>query len=158
MMNTHLSYHNHAHCQADLITRAEDICRARGSKLTDQRRDILACVAEGHAAVGAYEIIEKMAKNGVRHAPVTIYRALDFLTDHGLVHKIECRNAYVACSHAHPGKPAALLICEKCGIVAEVDAPDMSQTIVRKAKGLGFKPRQTVLELMGTCQSCERAH
>lgn len=157
-MDVHSTRHNHAHCQADLISRAEDVCRARGSKLTEQRRDILTCVAEGHAAVGAYEIIEKMAKNGVRHAPVTIYRALEFLTDHGLVHKIECRNAYVACSHAHQGKPAALLICETCGIVEEVDAPDMAETISKKAKGLGFKPRQTVMELMGTCQSCVRAN
>jgi Fur family transcriptional regulator, zinc uptake regulator len=158
MMNMTAPHHDHAHCKAELISRAEEICKSRGSRLTGQRRDILACVAEGHAAVGAYEIIEKMAKTGVRHAPVTIYRALEFLTDHGLVHKIECRNAYVACSHSHEGKPAALLICEKCGLVAEVDAPDMSQTIARKAKGLGFTPRQTVLELMGTCQSCERAH
>jgi Fur family transcriptional regulator, zinc uptake regulator len=157
-MSASIARHNHAHCQAALIARAEEICRDRGSRLTEQRRDILSCVAEGHAAMGAYDIIEKMARKGTRHAPVTIYRALEFLTDHGLVHKIECRNAYVACSHAHQGKPAALLICETCGIVAEVDAPDMVQTIARKAKNLGFKPRQTVLELMGTCHSCERAH
>jgi Fur family transcriptional regulator, zinc uptake regulator len=157
-MSASIARHNHAHCQAELIARAEEICRERGSRLTEQRRDILSCVAEGHAALGAYDIIEKMARKGTRHAPVTIYRALEFLTDHGLVHKIECRNAYVACSHAHQGKPAALLICETCGIVAEVDAPDMAQTIARKAKNLGFKPRQTVLELMGTCHSCERAH
>jgi Fur family transcriptional regulator, zinc uptake regulator len=150
--------HDHAQCKKELILRAEAICRGRGSRLTDQRRDILACVAEGHAAMGAYDIIEKMAKRGVRHAPVTIYRALEFLTDHGLVHKIECRNAYVACSHAHQGKPAALLICEKCGVVAEVDAPEMAHTISKKARGLGFRPRQTVMELMGTCQNCERAH
>jgi Fur family transcriptional regulator, zinc uptake regulator len=157
-MNFDPSHHNHADCQADLISRAEEICLARGSKLTGQRRDILACVAEGHSAVGAYEIIEKMAKTGARHAPVTIYRALDFLTELGLVHKIRCRNAYVACSHAHEGKPAALLICETCGIVAEVDAPDLAQTIARRARGLGFTPRQAVMELMGTCQSCEQAH
>jgi Fur family transcriptional regulator, zinc uptake regulator len=158
MLDPH-AFHDHARCQSKLILRAEEICRERGSRLTDQRRDILTCVAEGHSAVGAYDIIDRMEKaSGVRHAPVTIYRALEFLTDHGLVHKIACRNAYVACSHAHEGKPAALLVCETCGMVAEVDAPEMAQAVSRKAKSIGFTPRQTVLELTGTCQACERTH
>ena len=72
-------------------------------------------------AAGAYDIIERMAEQGPRPAPITVYRALDFLAAHGLVHKIESRNAFVACSHSHEGEPAALLVCEACGTVAELD-------------------------------------
>jgi len=150
-------HHDHAHCTADLIARAERTCERRGSKLTGQRREILSSVAQSHSAVGAYDIIERMAEHGPRPAPITVYRALDFLLAHGLVHKIECRNAFVACSHSHEGQPAALLICETCGTVAELDAPEIFERIAQKAKAQKFSPARTVIEMSGTCGSCARA-
>jgi Fur family zinc uptake transcriptional regulator len=149
-------HHNHAHCTADLIARAERTCERRGSKLTGQRREILSSVAQSHSAVGAYDIIERMAEHGPRPAPITVYRALDFLLAHGLVHKIESRNAFVACSHSHEGQPAALLICETCGTVAELDAPEIFERIAQKAKAQKFSPAHTVIEMSGTCGSCAR--
>ena len=107
--------HNHHRCTDELIARAERMCSRRGARLTAQRREVLACIAQSHAAAGAYEIIDRMTVYGARPAPITIYRALDFLLAHGLVHKIESRNAYVACSHAHDGVPAALLIGGQLG-------------------------------------------
>ena len=151
-------HHDHAHCTADLIARAERTCERRGSKLTGQRREILSSVAQSHSAVGAYDIIERMAEHGPRPAPITVYRALDFLLAHGLVHKIESRNAFVACSHSHEGEPAALLICETCGTVAELDAPEIFQRIGEKAKAQKFNPAHTLIEMSGTCGSCAGNH
>ena len=150
-------HHDHTHCTADLIARAERTCERRGSKLTGQRREILSSVAQSHSAVGAYDIIERMAKHGPRPAPITVYRALDFLLAHGLVHKIESRNAFVACSHSHEGQPAALLICQTCGTVAELDVPEIFERIVQRAKAQKFSPAHTVIEMSGTCGSCARA-
>jgi Fur family zinc uptake transcriptional regulator len=150
-------HHDHAHCTADLIARAERTCERRGSKLTGQRREILSSVAQSHSAVGAYDIIERMAEHGPRPAPITVYRALDFLLAHGLVHKIESRNAFVACSHSHEGQPAALLICETCGTVSELDAPDIFERLAGKAKAQKFSPSHTVIEMSGTCGACARA-
>lgn len=149
--------HDHDHCTADLLDRAERMCERRGARLTDQRRDILACVAQSHAAVGAYDIIERMAAIGARPAPITVYRGLDFLLAHGLVHKIESRNAFVACSHPHDGEPAALLICEDCGSVAELDAPDTFEDLSRSAAVQGFKAKRAVIELSGRCGHCAKA-
>ena len=92
-------------------------------------------MAQSHSAVGAYDIIERMAEHGPRPAPITVYRALDFLLAHGLVHKIESRNAFVACSHSHEGQPAALLICETCGTVSELDAPEVFRAHHREGQG-----------------------
>ena len=150
-------HHDHAHCTADLIARAERTCERRGSKLTGQRREILSSVAQSHSAVGAYDIIERMAEHGPRPAPITVYRALDFLLAHGLVHKIESRNAFVACSHSHEGQPAALLICEACGTVAELDAPEIFERVAEKAKARKFSPAHTMIEMSGTCGACARA-
>jgi Fur family zinc uptake transcriptional regulator len=105
-------HHDHAHCTADLIARAERTCERRGSKLTGQRREILASVAQSHSAVGAYDIIERMAEHGPRPAPITVYRALDFLLAHGLVHKIESRNAFVPVPISR-GQLAALLTAKR---------------------------------------------
>jgi Fur family zinc uptake transcriptional regulator len=146
--------HDHRHCTEDLIARAERLCGRRGARLTPQRRDVLSCVAQSHAATGAYELIDRMAGHGARPAPITIYRALDFLLAHGLVHKIESRNAYVACSHPHEGKPAALLICEACGTVAELDAPESFAALSRGAEEQGFKASRTVVEMSGHCGHC----
>ncbi|CAN5244960.1 transcriptional repressor [soil metagenome] len=146
--------HDHDHCTSDLVTRAERICARRGSRLTAQRRDVLACVAQSHAAAGAYEIIERMAVQGPRPAPITVYRALDFLLAHGLVHKIESRNAYVACSHAHDGEPAALLVCEACGNVSELDVPEAFDALAHKATAQGFRSARAIVELTGRCGAC----
>jgi Fur family zinc uptake transcriptional regulator len=147
-------HHNHADCTAELLSRAERTCERRGSRLTGQRRDVLNCVAESHAAVGAYDITDPMASRGSRPAPITVYRALDFLLAHGLVHKIESRNAFVACSHPHEGRPAAMLVCERCGLVAELDAPDVFDRLGKAAGGQGFAVRHTVVEMTGLCQAC----
>lgn len=150
--------HDHAHCTADLIARAERTCARRGSKLTAQRRDVLACVAESHSAAGAYDIIERMAKVGPRPAPITVYRALDFLQAHGLVHRIASRNSFVACSHAHEGAPAALLICVACGTVAELDVPETFATLNSAALAHGFRAEHVIVEIAGTCGACGGPH
>jgi Fur family zinc uptake transcriptional regulator len=70
------------------------------------------------------------------------------------VHKIESRNAFIACSHAHEGEPAALLICEGCGIVAELDSPETFSTLAKQAAMQGFRAQRTVIEMSGRCGHC----
>jgi Fur family zinc uptake transcriptional regulator len=156
-MNFPAPHHDHAHCTAELLARAERTCERRGSRLTGQRRDVLNCVAQSHSAVGAYDIIERMASHGPRPAPITVYRALDFLEAHGLVHKIESRNAFIACSHPHEGQPAAMLVCERCGLVAELDAPQVFTTLETAAQAQGFNIHRSVVELTGLCAACGKA-
>jgi Fur family zinc uptake transcriptional regulator len=153
-MSSTTPHHNHELCAANLISRAERACARRGSRLTDQRREVLACVAESHAAVGAYHIIERMAERGSRPAPISVYRALDFLLAHGLVHKIESRNAFVACSHPHDGLPAVMLICDTCGLVAELDAAEVFDRLRMAAASDGFASERIMVEIAGQCRFC----
>ncbi len=103
--------HDHSHCTRELLERAERVCLGAGARLTPLRRKVLRSVADSHRASGAYDIIERLAKTGPRPAPISIYRALEFLRGHGLVHKIESRNAFVACTHGEHDGDAVLLIC-----------------------------------------------
>ena len=146
--------HDHAKCRQTLISRAEQICAQRGSRFTEQRKQVLTSVAESHNAVGAYEIIERMAAAGARPAPITVYRALDFLLEHDLVHKIESRNAFVACNHSHAETSPALLICDQCGTVNEIVEPVSVKQLLKAASAQGFKPKKAMIEVSGTCGHC----
>ena len=90
--------HDHNRCAADAIIHAERVCKERSQKLTPIRRQVLQALLASHRPLGAYEIIDALAKSLPRPAPITVYRALDFLRDNGLVHRIESRNAFVACN------------------------------------------------------------
>src|SRR5277367_4850296 len=78
--------HDHASCVDEAIAAADRVCVASGARLTDLRRQVLELVWRSHQPVGAYEILERLAADsGRRAAPPTVYRALDFLLEQGLV-------------------------------------------------------------------------
>lgn len=119
------------------------------------RRRVLAVLAASHKPLGAYEIMEVVADEGARPAPITIYRALDFLRENGLVHRIESRNAFIACVRNHQSDSlVAFFICEQCGAVGEVPAAAVGQAITSAAKIAGFSPKMSVIEITGVCQHC----
>ena len=103
-------------------------------------------------------MIDRLADNGGRPAPITIYRALDFLREQGLVHRIESRNAFIACVHNHDtGDPVGFLICEKCGAVGEAAAAAVAETIRNASRAAGFTPKTPVIEISGVCAHCKAA-
>lgn len=152
----HGSGHNHRQCIRHIVAEAERHCAANGSLLTPQRRRVLEIVAASHQAIGAYEVLERMVdENGKRPAPMTVYRALDFLMEQGIVHKIESRNAFIACScpeREHEG--AQFLICEGCGEVAELNDGTLDRAIAKGASHVGFTVSSPVVEINGLCPNC----
>jgi Fur family zinc uptake transcriptional regulator len=149
--------HNHERCAADAIAHAEKLCAQRAQRLTPMRRRVLEVLAASHKPLGAYEIIDSVAASGPRPAPITIYRALDFLIAQGLVHRIESRNAFLACAHHHDsGAVVAFLICENCGTVGEAARTDMGAMLAAAAKSAGFTPTMSVVEITGLCAHCHK--
>lgn len=150
--------HDHAACAHEAIERAERLCAERDAKLTPIRRQVLEILAESHRPVGAYDLIERLGAEGKRPAPTTVYRALDFLLEQGFAHRIESRNAFVACSHGHAdGEVTVFLICEACGAAAEAEAAGLGGELARLAAGVGFSPRAQIVELAGQCGACAAA-
>ncbi len=99
----------------------KQVCAARAQKFTPIRRQVLQALLSSHRPLGAYEVIDELAKSMPRPAPITVYRALDFLMENGLVHRIESRNAFLACAHDHDETSmVAFLICDHCGSVGEI--------------------------------------
>jgi len=150
--------HDHNRCAAEAISHAEAVCRERAQKFTPIRRQVLQALLSSHRPLGAYEVIDELAKSMPRPAPITVYRALDFLMANGLVHRIESRNAYLACAHDHDAASlVAFLICERCGSVGEIPAAPVAQSLSAAARALGFAPKLSVVEITGTCAHCQRA-
>jgi len=148
--------HDHARCSADAISHAEALCAARAQRLTAPRRQVLEVLAASHKPLGAYEIIDLIAIGKPRPAPITVYRALEFLMKHGLAHRIESRNAYLACAHNHDsGALVAFLICDTCGAVGEASTAAMAQHLAAAARKAGFRPTMSVIEISGTCSHCQ---
>jgi Fur family transcriptional regulator, zinc uptake regulator len=150
--------HDHERCASDAIKHAEAICAARHERLTPMRRRVLEALLASHAPLGAYELIDKLSGRGSRLAPITIYRALDFLREQGLVHRIESRNAFIACVADHDsGEPVVFLICEKCGAVGEAASATVAATIKSASRAAGFTPKTPVIEISGICAHCKAA-
>lgn len=150
--------HDHDRCANDAIAHAEAICASRKERLTPIRRRVLEALLATHLPLGAYELIDRLAVQGARPAPITVYRALDFLREQGLVHRIESRNAFIACVHNHEtGDPVVFLICEKCGTVGEAASAAVADTIKSASRAAGFSPRTPVIEISGICAHCKAA-
>ncbi len=151
--------HDHASCLTEVIVRAAVAFERQGLRLTDLRRNVLEEVAASHKAVGAYEVLERLAsKGGKRLAPISIYRALDTLVAAGVVHRLESRNAFFACHVVHGGnRRQIVLACEQCGAVAEVSRPNVFDDIQTAAGAVGFRMSQVLVEVSGTCAACSRS-
>ena len=136
----------------------EDICARQGLQLTPLRRRVLSILGESPAPLGAYAIIDRLAKiEGKPVAPPTVYRTLEFFLGHGFVHKIESRNAFAPCEHVGHAHHGVLLLCEKCGHSEEIEDPSLDSALQETAARAGFLPHSQMLELQGLCKSCAGA-
>src|ERR1700719_1094397 len=148
--------HDHGRCTADALRHAERVCERRAQKLTPIRRQVLEALLSNHRPLGAYEVIDELAKSMSRPAPITVYRALDFLMENGLVHRIESRNAFLACAQDHDATAmVAFLICERCGLVGEIPAAPVAQSLDASARATGFAPNMRLVEITGVCAHCQ---
>jgi Fur family transcriptional regulator, zinc uptake regulator len=148
------SGHDHARCVDTALAAGKALCERQGQRLTPLRRQVLKLVWSSHQPIGAYAILDRLRRRGRPAAPPTAYRALEFLLERGLIHRIESLNAFVGCAHPGDAHPVQFLICTTCGMAAEVDDPRVAEAIGRSAEECGFALKRRVIELSGLCTSC----
>jgi Fur family zinc uptake transcriptional regulator len=149
--------HDHGSCLAGALQRADAAFAAKALRLTEQRRRVLAEIAGSHRAVGAYEVLERLASKGKRLAPISVYRALDALVEAGVVHRLESRNAYFACHAPHAAAAQVVLTCARCGEVAEVAGEGVRHEIDGAAARVDFHVETAIVEVAGVCAHCVRS-
>ncbi len=151
------AHHDHAHCAGDVLARAEALAAERGVRLTPVRRRVLEILLEAHRALGAYDVLQRLAAEGFGNQPPVAYRALDFLVENGLAHRIRRLNAFTACMHPGEAHAPAFLICRACDAVAEAPAAPVRAALDRAAGELGFVIERSNIEALGLCPSCHEA-
>jgi Fur family transcriptional regulator, zinc uptake regulator len=149
--------HDHVHCTTDVLARADALAAAHGVRLTPVRRRVLEILLEGHCAMGAYDVLQRLASDGYGNQPPVAYRALDFLLEQGLVHRIHRLNSFTACMHPGEAHSPAFLICTACHLVAEAPAAPVRAALNKAAKTLGFTIDTSQIEAQGLCPACQAA-
>ena len=150
-------HHDHADCAGDVLAQAEAQMLAQGLRLTPVRRRTLEILLEAHRAMGAYDVLERLAAEGFGNQPPVAYRALDFLEEHGLAHRIRRLNAFTACMHPGRAHAPAFLICRACNLVAEAPAVPVRAALDAAAAHLGFAIERSTIEALGLCPACHPA-
>lgn len=148
------SAHDHHHCVRSALDGAEKLCARQGLRLTPTRRRVLELIWQSHRPSGAYELLEQLAADGHRPSPPTVYRALDFLLAHRLIHRVDSRNAFVGCSQPGEDHMAQIFICDRCSIVIEQADSSLNRRIRRNADDLHFQIRAQTVEIAGLCPHC----
>jgi len=147
-------------CSPTNITRrlqtAEALCQQRGTRLTRIRRQVLEIMLRQDRSLKAYELLDEVRRIQANATPPTVYRALDFLCDQGLIHRLDAVNAWTACRDASGAHHDLLIICVHCGVVVELSAPELSAHLADKAAQVGFTLTSPETELRALCQTCAK--
>jgi Fur family transcriptional regulator, zinc uptake regulator len=147
--------HDHSACIKDALETAKTYCARENLQLTKTRRRVLELLLHEHKALGAYDILATLSKEGLGTQPPVVYRALDFLVANGFVHKIEKLNAYSACTHPGQSHTPVFMICHKCNSVVEAQTKPLRGFLGAAAKAAGFLIERTVIEAEGLCPACQ---
>ena len=145
------------------ISRARRVVEGAGERFTPLRAHVLELIIQNRKAVKAYDLLSQLSPELGSPKPPTVYRALDFLSRHGLIHRVEALNAFIACDHMHAhdhnndgdpcAKPhrhlAAFFICDICFRVQEHHTHEQTE-----GKPEGFQIHRSVIEHYGTCADC----
>jgi len=145
--------HDHQQCVNSAVARAEQICLEQGQRFTAIRRKVFELIWQQHKPIGAYQILEALQRQA-RTAPPTVYRALDFLLNLGLIHRISSLNAFVGCAHPGASHEGYFLICTSCRACAELNTAAITAEINRSAGQCGFMVQDRLVEVMGLCPDC----
>jgi Fur family zinc uptake transcriptional regulator len=146
--------HDHTDCLANALANAKRLCSERKVQLTPIRHQVLTLIWQSHQAVKAYDLLDQIKPLQPSAKPATIYRALDFLLEHGLIHRIESLNAFIGCGIPVHGHEQLILICKVCHEVIERPGVEVMQAINNDVNLIGFIAHSKALEIHGVCAKC----
>ncbi len=142
--------------QLQALEKLVAICVGRGGRMTRQRRAVLETLLVARRPMSAYDLRDRLLPDDAAITPASVYRCLDFLMEHGLVHRLETTRSFVACEHADHPHAVQFLICRQCGVVVEAEDKRVAAATVSLGERLGFDVDQRTVELTGLCGTCRK--
>lgn len=138
------------------LDRAASLCQRRGTRLTDLRKRVLEIIWNSPTPLGAYAILDVLRDDGRPGAPPTVYRALDFLLEQGLIHRLASLNVFTGCRRPDSFHGGQFLICRDCGHVDELTNPTVDDLLRAEAAARRFEVFSQMIEVLGRCPDCQR--
>lgn len=159
--NLAFRHHDHTLCIDAALTSAQRVCSERGVRLTPLREEVLQLVWQSHKPLGAYTLLEQLANKAApgqrrKLGPPTVYRALEFLREQGLVHRIDSLNAFIGCQHPQQPHQRFFLICRGCESAVELISEPLTAAIKTVADAARFSHEGASVEITGLCPPCRR--
>ena len=154
MSSSVFKQHDHKHCIQEALDQAVLLCEQRGVRLTAIRKQVLELIWQNHKPLGAYDLLDMLSSDQQRVAPPTVYRALDFLQENNLIHRINSLNAFIGCCSPEHGHEGVFLICQQCGMTQEIESPQVAMAIEQHANKNQFKVSAQTVEVTGICPNC----
>ena len=142
---------------SQFIKSASAHCVKNGANLTELRRQVLELVLQHDGVVKAYQILNDLQQTRGSAAPPTVYRALDFLVEQGILHRVDALNGYVVCHHLDCAHPSIIVTCRECGKVDEMAAQEGFDALRQACEAHGFAIEQQQILLNGRCANCAKA-
>jgi Fur family ferric uptake transcriptional regulator len=147
------------HKRREYIDYSLELLRRDGGRITKPRRAVLECLADSDRSLSPNAVMEKI-KNGREPIDVdlaTVYRNLEALQAHGLVHRVGPNADFVACAHATCEVDLHLIVhCSKCGLTQELDIPEELLSPMKKYvhRRTGYQFDEHFMQMSGACKSC----
>jgi Fur family zinc uptake transcriptional regulator len=139
------------------LARAQLICTMRGARLTPVRRRVLDLILSSDQPTGAYALLAELQHGRGKLGPPTVYRALEFLLAHKLIHRVETSSAFIACCDTEHPHESQFMICDDCGATEELCDEDIVQSLRRLGERRGFAVERQIIEARGLCPACRAA-
>ena len=146
--------HSHHKCIDEALKHAEKICAQRKCRFTPIRKKVLKLIWDSHKPIKAYDLLAQLSSDNYVEKPPTVYRALKFLLENNLIHRIESQNAYIGCHNHHENVDSKFFICDSCNEVEELTEPNINRALNEISKKQGFIPSLVNVEIHGTCAQC----
>ncbi len=137
-----------------LVKQVADYCVKNGIRFTEPRQFVLEIIADAKKPIGAYDVLAELGKHIENPKPPTAYRAIEFLSEHGFIHRIESLNAYVLCHSDHLHQGSQFMICDDCGTVVETHLCHLPEPLMGRTIEAGFHLARWNVELHGQCDAC----
>lgn len=147
--------HGLSKSKQELFKKAQEYCDQKGARFTPLRAKVYSILLAEDSSIGAYDLLDKLKLIEESAKPPTVYRALDFFVDLGLVHKVESTNSFKACHHFAYSHPVQFLICDACGDVQEISSKGLKKSLETQAQENGFQIIGQTIEARGFCKNCQ---
>ena len=140
-----------------ILAEAAKLLADRGVKFTPIRRSVLELLCRNKKAIGAYEIASSFEHEyGRTVVPNTVYRALEFLEEQGLVVHLMSTRAYALNGFQQHAIPNVFFVCMSCKMISEMVDPHLVQAARSGADKIHFNTSTRPIEIQGSCMQCSK--